>query len=160
MSSINDKKKNIFVSRSCSAVPSNPHGNDRLSDGTTPSAQGRPSRSPVAEGAPRFRRIRNFHATGDRKGLPYGTVTATTYDSNYRVTQTGIANTANLMYTYRNGNLSSVRRTNSANANQTYSFPYNALADVVKEAYMSRYSVIKHEFAFFQPYNTFLFLSE
>lgn len=130
MSSKNDKKKNIFVSRSCSAAPSNPHGNDRLSDGTTPSAQGRPSRSPVAEGAPRFRRIRNFHSTGDRKGLPYGTVTATTYDSNYRVTQTGIANTANLLYTYSSGNLSSVQRTNSANASQTYSFTYDAFGNM------------------------------
>lgn len=44
---------------------------------------------------------------------PKGTVTNTTYDSSGRVTQTGIANTANLMYTYSSGNLSSIQRTNT-----------------------------------------------
>lgn len=93
--------------------------------------RGDPRGRPSQKAPPRFRQIRNFHSTADRKGLPYGTVTATTYDSNYRVTQTGIANTANLLYTYSSGNLSSVQRTNSANASQTYSFPYDSIGRLI-----------------------------
>lgn len=92
--------------------------------------RGDPRGRPSQKAPPRFRRIRNFYSTGDRKGLPHGTVTATTYDFNYRMTQTSIANTANLLYTYSSGNLSSVQRTNSANASQTYSFTYDAFGNM------------------------------
>lgn len=47
------------------------------------------------------------------------------------MTQTGIANTANLLYTYSSGNLSSVQCTNSANASQTYSFPYDSIGRLI-----------------------------
>ena len=51
---------------------------------------------------------------------PNGIVTTSAYDTSGRVTQTGIANTANLLYTYTNGNLSAIQRTNSSGASQTY----------------------------------------
>ena len=49
-------------------------------------------------------------------------------NSSGRVTQTGIANTANLMYTYSSGNLSSIQRTNGSGASQTYGFTYDSFA--------------------------------
>ena len=61
---------------------------------------------------------------------PNGTVTTSSYDSNYRVTQTGIANVAGLVYNYSNGNLSSVKRTNNASSEQTYSFTYDAFGNM------------------------------
>ena len=62
---------------------------------------------------------------------PKGTVTNTTYDSSGRVTQTGIANTANLMYTYSSGNLSSIQRTNGSGASQTYGFTYDSFGNML-----------------------------
>lgn len=56
---------------------------------------------------------------------PNGTVTTTSYDSNYRVMQTGIANIADLVYNYSNGNLSSVQRSDADSNTQTYSFVYD-----------------------------------
>ena len=61
---------------------------------------------------------------------PNGTVTTSSYDSNYRVTQTGIANVAGLVYNYSNGNLNSVKRTNNASSEQTYSFTYDAFGNM------------------------------
>ena len=61
---------------------------------------------------------------------PNGTVTTSSYDSNYRVTQTGIANVAGLVYNYSSGNLSSVKRTNNASSEQTYSFTYDAFGNM------------------------------
>ena len=61
---------------------------------------------------------------------PNGTVTTSSYDSNYRVTQTGIANVAGLVYNYSNSNLNSVKRTNNASSEQTYSFTYDAFGNM------------------------------
>ena len=61
---------------------------------------------------------------------PNGTVTTSSYDSNYRVTQTGIANVAGLVYNYSGGNLNSVKRTNNASSEQTYSFTYDAFGNM------------------------------
>lgn len=61
---------------------------------------------------------------------PNGTVTTSSYDFNYRVTQTGIANVADLVYNYSSGNLSSVKRTNDASSEQTYSFTYDAFGNM------------------------------
>jgi len=61
---------------------------------------------------------------------PNGTVTTSSYDSNYRVTQTSIANVAGLVYNYSNGNLNSVNRTNNASSEQTYSFTYDAFGNM------------------------------
>lgn len=62
---------------------------------------------------------------------PKGTVTNTTYDSAGRVTQTGIANTANLLYTYSSGNLGSIQRTNGSGASQTYGFTYDSFGNML-----------------------------
>ena len=69
---------------------------------------------------------------------PNGTVTLSTYDENYRVTETGIANTANLQYTYSNGNLSSVKRTDSSNDTQTYGFTYDSFGNMLSASVGSR----------------------
>ena len=69
---------------------------------------------------------------------PNGTVTLSTYDENYRVTETGIANTANLQYTYSSGNLSSVQRTDSSNDTQTYSFTYDSFGNMLSASVGSR----------------------
>ena len=61
---------------------------------------------------------------------PNGTVTTSSYDSNYRVTQTGIANVAGLVYNYSGGNLNSVKRTDNASSEQTYSFTYDAFGNM------------------------------
>lgn len=62
---------------------------------------------------------------------PNGTVTTSAYDSHYRVTQTGIANTATVGYTYGSGNLTSVSRTNSAGSAQTYGFTYDSFGNML-----------------------------
>ena len=69
---------------------------------------------------------------------PKGTVTNTTYDSSGRVTQTGIANTANLLYTYSSGNLSSIQRTNSSGTSQTYGFTYDSFGNMLSAKVGSR----------------------
>ena len=63
---------------------------------------------------------------------PNGTVTSTTYDSNYRVTETSIEEWATLVYNYVSGNLKSVQRTNDSNASQTYSFNYDAFGNMTE----------------------------
>lgn len=60
---------------------------------------------------------------------PNGTVTSTEYDGFNRVAQTGIANTANLLYTYDKGNLKTIQRTDNASNTQTYSFTHDAFGN-------------------------------
>ena len=62
---------------------------------------------------------------------PKGTVTFVEYDENNRVKQTGIAQTATLLYTYTQGSLSSVRRTDSEDSAQTYSFTYDGFGNML-----------------------------
>jgi len=62
---------------------------------------------------------------------PNGTVTTSAYDSFGRVTQTGIANTADLLYTYANGNLGSIQRTDGSGAKQTYGFTYDSFGNML-----------------------------
>lgn len=69
---------------------------------------------------------------------PNGTVTTSAYDTSGRVTQTGIANTANLLYTYTNGNLSAIQRTNSSGASQTYNFTYDSFGNMLSVKVGSR----------------------
>lgn len=69
---------------------------------------------------------------------PNGTVTTSAYDVSGRVTQTGIANTANLLYTYTNGNLSAIQRTNSSGASQTYGFTYDSFGNMLSAKVGSR----------------------
>ena len=69
---------------------------------------------------------------------PNGTVTTSAYDSSGRVTQTGIANTANLLYTYSSGNLSSIQRTNSSGTSQTYGFTYDSFGNMLSAKVGSR----------------------
>ena len=69
---------------------------------------------------------------------PNGTVTTSVYDENYRVTETGIAETATLLYTYSNGYLNSVRRTDSENDSQTYNFTYDSFGNMAKAAVGNR----------------------
>lgn len=59
-----------------------------------------------------------------------GTVTNTEYDSNHRVTKTGIADVADVVYNYSGGNLGSVQRKDSTGASQTYSFSYDAFGNM------------------------------
>lgn len=61
---------------------------------------------------------------------PNGTVTTSAYDSHYRVTQTGIADVADLVYTYSDGNLGTVKRTDSTGKTQTYSFTYDGFGNM------------------------------
>ena len=60
---------------------------------------------------------------------PNGTVTSTEYDGFNRVAQTGIANTANLLYTYDKGNLKTIQRTDNASNTQTYSFTHDVFGN-------------------------------
>ena len=60
-----------------------------------------------------------------------GTVVTSSYDENYRVTETGIENIANISYTYSNGNLASVARTDDSDATQTYSFTYDSFGNML-----------------------------
>ena len=69
---------------------------------------------------------------------PNGIVTTSAYDTSGRVTQTGIANTANLLYTYTNGNLSAIQRTNSSGASQTYNFTYDSFGNMLSVKVGSR----------------------
>ena len=69
---------------------------------------------------------------------PNGIVTTSAYDTSGRVTQTGIANTANLLYTYTNGNLSAIQRTNSSGASQTYNFTYDSFGNMLSAKVGSR----------------------
>ena len=69
---------------------------------------------------------------------PNGIVTTSAYDTSGRVTQTGIANTANLLYTYTNGNLSAIQRTNSSGASQTYNFTYDGFGNMLSVKVGSR----------------------
>ena len=69
---------------------------------------------------------------------PNGIVTTSAYDPSGRVTQTGIANTANLLYTYTNGNLSAIQRTNSSGASQTYNFTYDSFGNMLSAKVGSR----------------------
>ena len=62
---------------------------------------------------------------------PNGTVTTSTYDSLNRVTETGIAGTADVVYTYGSGNLSSVKRSDSSADTQTYSFTYDSFGNML-----------------------------
>ncbi len=62
---------------------------------------------------------------------PNGTVTTSTYDSMNRVTETGIAGTADVVYTYGSGNLNSVKRSDSAADAQTYSFTYDSFGNML-----------------------------
>ena len=61
---------------------------------------------------------------------PNGTITTSAYDSSGRVTQTGVANTASLQYTYDKGNLSSIQRTNNGKS-QIYSFTYDGFGNML-----------------------------
>lgn len=63
---------------------------------------------------------------------PNGTVTSTVYDSNYRVAKTSIEDLASLVYTYADGNLKSVQRTNDSNVSQTYNFTYDAFGNMTE----------------------------
>lgn len=60
-----------------------------------------------------------------------GTVVTSSYDESYRVTETGIANVADISYTYNNGNLASVERTNDADVAQTYHFTYDSFGNML-----------------------------
>lgn len=76
-------------------------------------------------------------ANSQMMGLPtsvtdsYGTVTTSAYDASGRVTQTSVADCANLLYTYSSGNLSAVKRTSSGNSAQTYGFTYDSFGNML-----------------------------
>ena len=61
---------------------------------------------------------------------PNGTVSFTSYDTNFRVSETGIENVANLLYSYDSGNLNAIKRTNDAAVEQIYSFTYDAFGNM------------------------------
>ncbi len=63
---------------------------------------------------------------------PNGTVTAASYDDFYRITETGIADTANLVYTYSKGNPARVAREDNAESTQTYHFAYDSCGNMRK----------------------------
>ena len=83
---------------------------------------------------------------------PNGTVTSTVYDDFNRVAQTGIANTANLLYTYDKGNLKTIQRTDSASNTQTYSFTHDAFGNNLSIKVGNR-SLATYEYA---PHNGYL----
>ena len=60
---------------------------------------------------------------------PSGAVTRTAYDQFGRVAKTDVAELATLEYTYTEGRLDSIRRTNSQNVSQTYHFTYNTFGN-------------------------------
>ena len=60
-----------------------------------------------------------------------GTVVTSSYDENYRVTETGIENIADISYTYSNGNLASIARTDDSDSTQTYSFTYDSFGNML-----------------------------
>ena len=60
-----------------------------------------------------------------------GTVVTSSYDENYRVTETGIENVADISYTYSNGNLASIARTDDSDSTQTYSFTYDSFGNML-----------------------------
>ena len=64
---------------------------------------------------------------------PNGTVTTSSYDASGRVTQTGVANTAQLQYNYGKGNLTSIQRTNNFKS-QSYSFTYDNFGNMLTAA--------------------------
>ena len=61
---------------------------------------------------------------------PNGTVSYTSYDTNFRVSETGIENVADLLYSYSNGNLDAIKRIDNAAVEQIYSFTYDAFGNM------------------------------